>query len=178
MKVNEIEKLLACYYDGETTDAEEKELKQFFSEEEIPAHLLVEKELFLQMTVQPEPELPEGLKDRLICQMDEWDLQEKRTIKREKHARGIRIQWIGSIAASLLLLFSAGMYLYKPSVSPIPQDTCATPEEAYIEAQKALFLFSSTLNRGMEQVETVQKTTQRIQETVNLQMNRINTSKQ
>lgn len=178
MKVNEIDRLLVRYYDGETTDAEERELKRFFSEEEIPAHLLAEKELFLQMSVQPAPELPEGLEDRLIHQVDEWDSQEKRAIKWEKHTRNIRMQWVGSIAASLLILFSVGLYIYKPSASPILQDTCATPEEAYIEAQKALLLFSSTLNSGMEQVETAQKTTQRMQETVNQQLNRINTSKQ
>ena len=44
MKVNEIERLLARYYDGETSDTEEKELKRFFTEEDVPAHLLAEKE--------------------------------------------------------------------------------------------------------------------------------------
>ena len=31
MKVNEIERLLTRYYDGETSETEEKELKRFFS---------------------------------------------------------------------------------------------------------------------------------------------------
>ena len=31
MKVNEIERLLARYYDGETSDTEEKELERFFA---------------------------------------------------------------------------------------------------------------------------------------------------
>ena len=48
MKVNEIERLLARYYDGETSDTEEKELKRFFTEEDVPAHLLAEKEIFMQ----------------------------------------------------------------------------------------------------------------------------------
>lgn len=43
MKVNEIEQLLVRYYDGETNEAEEKELKKFFAQEDIPAHLLAEK---------------------------------------------------------------------------------------------------------------------------------------
>ena len=47
MKVNEIERLLARYYDGETSDTEEKELKRFFTEEDVPAHLLAEKEIFI-----------------------------------------------------------------------------------------------------------------------------------
>ena len=40
MKVNEIERLLTRYYDGETSETEEKELKRFFTEEDVPAHLL------------------------------------------------------------------------------------------------------------------------------------------
>ena len=43
MKVNEIEQLLVRYYDGETNEAEEKELKKFFAQEDIPAHLLARK---------------------------------------------------------------------------------------------------------------------------------------
>ena len=40
MKVNEIERLLTRYYDGETSETEEKELKRFFTEEDVPAHYL------------------------------------------------------------------------------------------------------------------------------------------
>ena len=53
MKVNEIERLLARYYDGETSDTEEKELKRFFTEEDVPAHLLAEKEIFMQLAAHP-----------------------------------------------------------------------------------------------------------------------------
>ena len=55
MKVNEIERLLARYYDGETSETEEKELKRFFTEEDVPAHLLAEKEIFMQLQHIPLP---------------------------------------------------------------------------------------------------------------------------
>lgn len=55
MKVNEIEELLVRYYDGETNEAEEKELKEFFAQADVPAHLLAEKRLFMQLASQPEP---------------------------------------------------------------------------------------------------------------------------
>ena len=150
MKVNEIEQLLVRYYDGETNEAEEKELKKFFA-----------------------PETPEGLESKLSGLIDEWDTRERRTMKIKKRTRIIRLQWMGSIAASLLLLFSVGMYLYKPYTSPTPQDTCASPAEAYAEAQKALLMFSSALNKGVQQVETVHETTEKIQENVNQQLKRI-----
>ena len=104
MKVNEIERLLARYYDGETSETEEKELKHFFTEEDVPAHLLAEKEIFMQLAAQPAPEIPEELESRLSRKIDQWDTGEKRTLKKKKHTRTLRLQWIGSIAASLLIL--------------------------------------------------------------------------
>ena len=43
MKASEIDKILVRYYDGVTDEAEEKELKRFFTEEDVPAHLLARK---------------------------------------------------------------------------------------------------------------------------------------
>ena len=55
---------------------------------------------------------------------------------------------------------------------------CATPEEAYAQAQKALIMLSSSLNKGIEKVESVQEATGKIQENVNEQLNRLNNIKQ
>ena len=40
------------------------------------------------------------------------------------------------------------------------------PEEAYVQAQKALIMLSSSLNKGIEKVESVQEATGKIQEDV------------
>ena len=141
-----IEALLERYYDAQTSEAEEQRLKDFFLHEEVPAHLQAEKEMFLQLQA---TDVPEGLEERLSQSIDRWS---------KKH-RTLRLQWIGSIAASLLLLFGAGWYLQEPP----RKDTCATPEEAYVEAQKALVLFSTALNKGMKQMDVLQETTERVE---------------
>ena len=141
-----IEALLERYYDAQTSEAEEQRLKDFFLHEEVPAHLQAEKEMFLQLQA---TDVPEGLEERLSQSIDRWG---------KKH-RTLRLQWIGSIAASLLLLFGAGWYLQEPP----RKDTCATPEEAYVEAQKALVLFSTALNKGMKQMDVLQETTERVE---------------
>ena len=141
-----IEALLERYYDAQTSEAEEQRLKDFFLHEEVPAHLQAEKEMFLQLQA---TDVPEGLEERLSQSIDRWS---------KKH-RTLRLQWIGSIAASLLLLFGAGWYLQEPP----RKDTCATPEEAYVEAQKALVLFSTALNKGMKQMDVLQETTERME---------------
>ena len=141
-----IEALLERYYDAQTSEAEEQRLKDFFLHEEVPVHLQAEKEMFLQLQASG---VPEGLEERLSQSIDRWG---------KKH-RTLRLQWIGSIAASLLLLFGAGWYLQEPP----RKDTCATPEEAYMEAQKALVLFSTALNKGMKQMDVLQETTERVE---------------
>ena len=141
-----IEALLERYYDAQTSEAEEQRLNDFFLHEEVPAHLQAEKEMFLQLQA---TDVPEGLEERLSQSIDRWG---------KKH-RTLRLQWIGSIAASLLLLFGAGWYLQEPP----RKDTCATPEEAYAEAQKALVMFSTALNKGMRQMDALHETTERVE---------------
>ena len=141
-----IEALLERYYDAQTSEAEEQRLKDFFLHEEVPAHLQAEKEMFLQIQA---TDVPEGLEERLSQSIDRWG---------KKH-RTLRLQWTGSIAASLLLLFGAGWYLQEPP----RKDTCATPEEAYAEAQKALVMFSTALNKGMKQMDALHETTERVE---------------
>ena len=142
-----IEALLERYYDAQTSEAEEQRLKDFFLHEEVPVHLQAEKEMFLQLQA---TDVPEGLEERLSQSIDRWD---------KKH-RTLRLQWIGSIAASLLLLFGAGWYLQDGTPR---KDTCATPEEAYAEAQKALVMFSTALNKGMKQMDALHETTERME---------------
>ena len=143
---NHIEALLERYYDAQSSETEERMLKDFFLHEEVPAHLLAEKEMFLQLQASA---MPEGLEERLLQSIDRWG---------KKH-RTLRLQWIGSIAASLLLLFGAGWYLQETT----RKDTCSTPEEAYAEAQRALTIFSTALNKGMKQMDVLHKTTERVE---------------
>ena len=65
-----IENLLERYYNAQTSETEEQQLKEFFNHKEVPAHLQAEKEMFLQLQV------PEGLEERLIQQINQWDAQE------------------------------------------------------------------------------------------------------
>ena len=143
---NHIEALLERYYDAQTSETEERMLRDFFLHEEVPIHLMAEKEMFLQLQAS---KIPEGLEDRLSQSIDQWG---------KKH-RTLRLQWIGSIAASLLLLFGAGWYLQEPT----RKDTCSTPEEAYAEAQRALVIFSTALNKGMKQMDALHETTERVE---------------
>lgn len=179
MNINDIKKQLSLYYNGETTDQEEKELIRFFTEEDVPDELRKEKLFFSQLYKRNEMEIPDGMDKRLESLIDSWENTEKRSRKVKRNKRFIKIEWIGSIAASILILLGIGTYLYKPYNNvATSQDTCKNPEEAYAQAQKALVLLSSTVNKGMEEMEYVSKTTTKVKEKVNEQLNLINPTKE
>ena len=154
---NHIERLLERFYNAETSEQEELELKDFFHHEEVPPHLLAEKEMFLQLQAS---DAPEGMEERLGNQIDQWELSEQKT---QKKRRIFHLQWIGSIAASLLLVIGISLHFHEPQ----RKDTCATPEEAYAHAEKALVMFSEALNKGIRPIQDMEKTNENIRKQIN-----------
>ena len=65
MNANEIRKLLDRYYDGQTTEAEEEELKRFFDGNGVPAEMAEEQALFKRLQT-PVPPVREGLEQRFV----------------------------------------------------------------------------------------------------------------
>ena len=49
MKVEEIERLLAEFYEGNTTESQEEALRDYFRTTEVPEHLQKDKEIFLNL---------------------------------------------------------------------------------------------------------------------------------
>lgn len=120
-------------------------------------------------------DIPEGLEGRLSDTIDRLAESDRtRSDIRVRRHRNSRLRLILSAAASLAVIISLGVhFLTAPSsdVPPTPLDTFATPEEAYPEVEKALLLFSSTLGKGMRQIEIVETTTSDITTKVTTQIN-------
>ena len=163
MNTERINELLERYYEALTTEAEEEELRRFFSKGEVPAHLMGERELFLQLqAASNETVVPEELEGRLSDAIDGWAAQEEEE-KSRRHGRIYRLRWIGGIAASIVVILTFGWHLYEPA----RRDTFATPEEAYAEAHEALMQFALALERGTQQIAMVHSTTEKIEESIN-----------
>lgn len=72
MKVEEIERLLAEFYEGNTNEQEEELLKEAFRTEEVPEHLQKDKKLFLSFFPgEVVDNVPAGLEDKLSRMIDE-----------------------------------------------------------------------------------------------------------
>lgn len=163
METKRIAELLDKYYRGETTLEEERQLKGFFQQEEVPEELQAAKDVFLLYTglAQQPVDLPEGLEERLSASIGRWQQESQR---RRPWLRPSIRRWSMGIAASLLIAAGMGIYLQKSE--PKQHDTFTNPALAYQETQRALQLFATALQKGEAQMAKAEKTTLKVQQTL------------
>lgn len=135
MELQAIEKLLEKYFDAETTIAEEKDLKLYFSSPDVAPHLEQYKPLFGYFSQQGEQKFDKTL-----------------PLKSKKQYAG----WL-SVAASVVLLGGLLTFYNAPAPSQDDLGTYDDPEVAFRETQKALNMLSKNVNVGMGSVNYVGK---------------------
>lgn len=131
MELAKIEQLLNKYLEGNTSIAEEKELKAYFSSNNVALHLQPYKSMFGYFKNQKEVQFTKNL-----------PLQPRK--------RNV-VKWIG-VAASFVVLFGTAFFYMNSNVSNEDLGTYDDPEVAFIETQKALEMLSKNVNQGVEGV--------------------------
>lgn len=169
MKVEEIERLLAEFYEGNTTEGQEEVLKDYFRHGEVPQHLHADKQIFLSLFASPFATdiVPEALEEKLSRLIDEKAEEEQRFFLPNKSRRNWR--WIGGIAATVFLLLGIGYSIGNLGQNmrpPTPQDTFSDPRIAYEVLQATLMEVSVNLNKGIEQVTETQEDVTKINKEV------------
>lgn len=141
MEFNKIEDLLEKYFQGETSIAEENQLKEYFSSSNVAQHLEQYKPMF-----------------GYFSQVKEQKSTQEIPLKAKKR----NIAWL-SIAASVVVLLGIGTYFFvseknaAPTVAQSELGTYDDPEEALAATQKALALLSNNVNVGIESVQYIQE---------------------
>ena len=146
MELYKVEALLEKYFDGETSIAEEKELQEYFSTQQVAPHLEKYTALFNHFAVAKEQHFEQEI-SLLKIQKDE----------NRNHKRNL--SWI-SIAASVVVLMGIGTYVFynsEPVNNSKDLGTYDDPEVAFKETQKALSLLSKNVNVGIESVKYVEE---------------------
>lgn len=165
MKTEELKILLERYYRGETTLPEEQQLKTFFLQNDVPERLKADREtfLFLSALSRQEESLPAGLEERLSENISRWEADGMRQTRLKINKPTPRMaRWYTGIAAALLIAAGAGLYIQKSADQP--HDTFDNPQLAYAEAQRALQLFATALNKGQNHISKAESRTLRIRE--------------
>lgn len=174
MKVEEIERLLAEFYEGNTSEQDEERLKETFRTEEVPAHLQRDRRLFLSFfrTEENADKVTAGLVDKLNRMIDEKDAKEQLFFRRNKTKRNWR--WISGVAATVLLLFGIGYGIINrdEACPPAPKDTFTNPEDAYKVLQATLIEISTNLNKGIKQVEVAKQDLSKVNQEIKNEIQR------
>lgn len=139
MEFNKIEILIEKYFQGETSIAEEKELRSYFSSQDVAPHLEQYKAMFGYFTQSKKQEF----------------VQEIPQITKKRN-----VMWL-SVAASVVVLLGVTTFFMINTNEPVNHQnelgTYDSPELAFKETQKALALLSSNVNVGIESVMYVQE---------------------
>ena len=165
MSFKEIEQLLARYYEGETTRAEEKLLKEFFARDDVPVNLRPHQPMFRFFTAEATHTLSDEQQDKVLIRRIEQYQREASTVRTHPGKR--RLYYFSGIAAGLLILFSL-VFAIRNEVSRRHHDELLTSsaEGAYTQTKQALLLVSVGLNTGLDAVQhfkTLDKAMEKIQ---------------
>lgn len=127
MVLNNIEKLLEKYENGETSLKEEQQLKHYFTQETVPPHLEVYKPMFEYFLVNQEEQFTKDV-----------------PLKTKSNPI---YKWI-SVAAVAVLMF--GIYTQMSNTPRTIEDLNQNELLAYNQTMEALNLVSSQLSKGTE----------------------------
>ena len=140
MELNKIEDILEKYFQGETSIAEENQLKEYFSSPNVAQHLEQYKPMFGYFSQAKE---------------------QKSTYEIPLQSKKRNVAWL-SIAASAVVLLGIGTYYFASEqknttavASKTELGTYDDPEEALKATQKALVLLSNNVNVGIESVHYI-----------------------
>jgi hypothetical protein len=162
MKEKELKRLIEKYYDGESTEDEEKTLRDHFRQNEIPEGYQSEKDIFSYYSASGEiPEPSRGFEGRIIAGLDAYDN------KTGSHKIRKFLLPVSGIAAGILILIGSYFFFIQRTE---PRDTYKDPRIAYAETMKVLLSVSSQLNhgtQGLEPVGKINKMTTKSFETIN-----------
>lgn len=137
MVLDRIEKLIEKYFEGETSIAEENELKVYFSSTDVAQHLKQYQTIFGYFSQAKEQQFTQE-------------------IPLETKKRNI-VMWL-SVAASVVVMLGVGTFMYFESNKSQQFAACSpedNPELALQQTQKALALVSEHLNTGIESVSYI-----------------------
>ena len=156
MDKEQIRLLLDKYYAGKTDFIEEVHIMEYLSQDDIPADMEADRELFDRLYDIAEAHGTAGIERRMARQAESWNRIERSTTRRE---RRLSLRWMSGIAASLLILTTIcmlSMHNNGTAQTAQEQDNRQTEytkeeiEQAKVVTELALMKFSKSMNEGLD----------------------------
>ena len=158
--IEQIKSLLARFYEGQTTPEEERLLADFFRREDVPEDLQQDKQLFLLLVQASDQEMPQDIADEItafVNNLGQSDIQPLKHVS--KQHKGVifrlktppKIMYRVAATVAILLAIGGGMFVHQQrtyATDPF-RDTCATPEEAAAQIQRANSMIAKATEQCM-----------------------------
>ena len=160
-----IERLLAAFYNGETTTEEEKLLAAYFNRNDLNEKRVTDRDLFQAIYDPTSITLPEGLPERLEKTLDEHI----RETTSQKVGSNKRKLYISLLSAAAVALLGIGLFFFsdRKDNPDFVADTFTNPQEAAIAAEQALLFVSQKLNQGLSPLDKVKESINVTNELIN-----------
>ena len=152
MNIKEIEELLEKYYEGETTLAEERILKDFFLSGRVPLELAVHENQFRYFAQASRDEIND-------LELEEKIFTENSSIPGvPMHSRRNRFYYISGIAATILLLIGL-LFTFREDIYKRNNidNSDISPELAFAQTQTILIMVSENFNKGLDKMQYMEK---------------------
>lgn len=160
MDLGRVEQLLAKYWECNTSQEEEHELREFFNSGSVPDHLQSVAALFQYYVHEKEGNQLDSLFDKqILAQLK----QQGNGVERSDLKGRIVSMFtnVAKVAAVILILATAAYFVReeymtkRPQLDPYITDTFDDPQEAFEETKKALLLISKNFNKGRREAQKV-----------------------
>ncbi|MBS1542839.1 MAG: hypothetical protein JST14_04355 [Bacteroidetes bacterium] len=149
MDSERINQLLEKYWNCETSLEEEKELKEFFQQPDVPANMLETAALFRFF---------EKERSRTVQENFERDVTKRLHKRPAGRMISMNFQGIARIAAGIAVVVVATYFIRQEIRKQYPkemQDTYTDPQMAFEETKKALMLISNSFGKAKKEAEKV-----------------------
>lgn len=148
MEIQEIKQLLQIYFDGESSDADERKLEEYFSGDDVADELKEYAEFFGGIAelaqAGDDSELEEDIMDYIL-----------ENEHREKTKFRMMWQTVTGVAATVIIVLG-GFLFYQQRQQPF-QDTFKDPEKARVVAEQTLEFVSEKYNKGLSALANFDK---------------------
>ena len=152
MNIEDIDKLIAKFYRGDTDGKEEECLASYFAQDNPPVSQDKDRDVLLALSSFT-TEVPSGLEPKIASVIDAWERKEN---ERAKHRlkMGLRKRVV-SIVASVLLVVGIGFWYQYQSAGnrSALTESFESPQESQEAVVEALRLFSHNFSKGTKVVE-------------------------
>ena len=164
-----IEQLLKKFYEGESTQEEERLLTDYFLNEENPDDRWKEDRQVFRLLYDTQSQIPIGVSERLEEALETLNANDANP--RKQHKTNKFYYWISSAAAIILLCI--GLFFVTREASPPKMaDTFSDPKEAALVAEQTLVFISAHLNNGLNKVAEVDHEFEKASQLINKHLNK------